>query len=558
MSAIRAEKNKFVWKSKGIYAKISKYAMRDPVVSYAAKALYTLMCTYSIFGNDITVGNRTLCKDLKIGEKKLYRLLKELRTQGYIRIKVKPKGRFSRNNYEIVACPAKYHDMSLFDEKAASALALIRKSGLQSYAYGLTEQRVLRDPELHITAKAIYAYFCALSGDTGTAYPYVTEILRDLNIAESTYYIYIKQLVEKKYVLVMDYRNEDGTYGSNEYKLLGHPNSHKPSNYKKNTAAEKEKKQESKTTKPTGKQNKSFPKSDAQQKNQNQKSNNVNPSDVRPFSPQSFNSETQAEPCRNEPAKEKPDPEKDRTYKKNTLKTNNLKKNTLNQAGKNFEKKAKRPSGINQSAKSKKDDSIDKNKFKNISVNPDKIYQDLLKYKGIPVYYLKHKVVLEYIIQTAADNVENVTPTMPESQRAFFIKQSLMSAESLKPEENKLRKLFLKCLVDMLYDSGNANKRYSPEEIAGYINAHIKIDNGVVSFDNWLEKFEKSFMQSVSKPSVGHNIKNPYAYVKTSLWKFLATYTDYHFDFKASSENEIKSSQSDDLFEKLVKKSLNF
>ena len=88
----------------------------------------------------------------------------------------------------------------------------------------------------------------------------------------------------------------------------------------------------------------------------------------------------------------------------------------------------------------------------------------------------------------------------------------------------------------MLYDNGNTNKKYTPEEIAGFVNSHIKINDGVISFDNWLEKFEKSFMQSAGKPEVGGNIKNPYAYVKTSLWKFLATYNDFHFDFRAGFE----------------------
>ena len=507
MSVMKAEQNKFQQEHKGIYGKISKYAASDTMLSCDAKALYGLLCTYAIYGGAITAGNRMLCRDLNIGAKKLYGLLFELSSQNYLEI---IKGRFAKNNYKIAVCPEKYW-RSPADKKDIYAYEQIRAGGIQSYGYGLTEQRVLRDPELPVTAKGIYNYFCAFAGNASTAYPLVETILRDLRICESTYYKYIKQLVEKCYVQVIEHKTSGGKYSRNEYKLIGHPNAHKPSNYQKNIAE---------------KQSPPSSKSDTRGKNKKDSESNAKPDGSQSSGAQSF----REEPCFTEPSSKKPYPENDTTYKKNTVNNNSQKKNNINQAGKNFEKKFKPSSEINQSKKSTESDSIDKNNFKNISVNPDKIYQDLQKHKGIPASYLKSKANIAYIIKTLSGN-----------------------ANSPEPENNKLRRLLLNCLVNMLYDSGNPYRKYNPEKVAGFVNAHIKINNGVVSFDNWLEQFEKSFMQSVRKPEVANKIKNPYAYVKTSLWKFLSTYSDFYYDFKAGYETGRRSFDSSLFEEKLAK-----
>jgi hypothetical protein len=103
----------------------------------------------------------------------------------------------------------------------------------------------------------------------------------------------------------------------------------------------------------------------------------------------------------------------------------------------------------------------------------------VLNNKGIPASYLGNKAALEYIIKTASANVESSNPEMPESQRKFFISQGLMSADEPKPNESKFCKYALDRLIDMLCGSKNANKQFTPEKVAGFINAHIKFNNGV-------------------------------------------------------------------------------
>ena len=577
MSVMKLEQPKFENQNnrerERIRSKISKYAVRDATLTCDAKALYGLFSTYSIYGNAITAGTKSLCKDLNVGSKKLYGLLFELTSQGYIEV---TKGRFAKNNYKIAVCPEKY-TLAPKNDKDRYAYEKIREGGIQSYGYGIVEQRVLRDPALHITAKSIYTYFCALSGNTSTAYPSVQAILRGLNICESTYYKYIRQLVEKGYVQVIEHKSKDGKYSPNEYRLLGHPNAHMPSNYRENIAAVNQKMQEHGVAEPSGKQTQPSPKSDTRsaekktpdadvnssapypkngtrQKNKKQKETGAIPSGVQPFGAESLSTETQVEPpCLTEPSATSPSAKNDRTYKKNTVNNNSQKENTLNQAGKNFEKKLKPSGGINQSTKSEKSDSIEKKSFENISVNADKIHQDVQKHRGIPMSYLKSKASLAAVIKTLSANAETSKPKMSNSQEEFLISKGLLSANAPKPEENKLRRLFLKCLIDMLHDSDNPYRKYNPEEVAGLVNAHIKFNNGAASFDNWLEQFEKSFMQSVSRPEVGGNIKSIYAYAKTSLWKFLKTYNDFHFHFHfgAGSETKQSSFNSDMFVEKM-------
>ena len=528
MSVMKLERNEFQRENIGIYGKISKYAVSDTALSCDAKALYGLLCTYSVFGNAITAGNKTLCKYLNIGAKKIYKLLFELSTQGYIEI---IKGKFSRSNYKIAVCPEKYL-LDPADAKDIYAYEKIRTVGIQAYGYGLIEQRVLKDPALHITAKAIYAYFCAFSGNTSTAYPSVKAILRDLKICESTYYKYIRQLVDKGYVEVIEHKTQNGRYSPNEYKLTGHPNARKPSNYEKNIAAVNKQMQGCKTAR-----NQSSPSPKSDTRDENKKGLDFSPG-------------TPSEPCPTKPSAKIPSTIFDLTYNKNNIKTNRQNKNTLNQA----QEKSKNLGNINQSTKS---DSIDKTNFENFSVNPNKIEQDLRKYKGIHESYLKNKASLKFIVKTLSDNAETSKPKtiFSKSQEEFFKRQGIIIDDAPK-SENKLQELFLKCLVDMLHDSGNPNKKYAPEEIAGFINSHIKINDGAASFDNWLEKFEKSFMQSVGKPAVASNIKNPYAYVKVSLWKFLATYDNFHCDFKTSSESEQSLFDTEIFFNKIVKNSM--
>jgi len=574
MSAIKKEQNKFEWKSSKTYGKISKYALKDNVLSCDAKASYALLCTYGASNGIITAKMETLCKDLNISSKKWYNLLFELTSQGYIEIiKVKAKGNFKKNQYKLTVCPDKYFNMIPEDAKDVYALERIKERGIQSYGYGLAEQRILKDRELHIKAKGVYSYFCAFSGNTSTAYPSVEAVLRDLKICESTYYKYISQLVEKKYIQVIEHKTQDGRYSPNEYKLLGHPNSHKPSNYEKNITAVNKNIHERKPAKTNAPSPKSgtrsdkkkepdikinssdpYPKNGTRQKNKKGAETIVNTSDSQSFTAQSSETENTAEPSVIPPSTTAPYPKNDRAYNENNVNNNSQNKNTHNQGRQKKLEKNLSSEGINQSkSTSKKSDSIDEPVRETFSVNSDKVYQDLLNHKGIPMSYLKNKPVIEYIIKTASKNADSSATPMSEALKAILRKSKVPFSED-NPADKPIRRLAVKCLTDMLHDGcRSAFRKHSPEEIAGFVNSHLKISNGVISFDKWLEEFENSFTQSAGKPEVGGKINNLYGYVKMSVWNFLANYKDTHFDLKTGCEPKQSSFNYDHFQNKMFR-----
>ena len=564
MFGINAEKSKLEWTSSTTYGKISKYAAADSALVCSAKTLYALVCIYGGRDGVATPKLQTLCKDLNIGKKKVGELLFELSSQGYIEIiKEKSNGRFTQNKYKIVVCPAKYNDMVAEDSKEAYALEKIKAGGIQSYGYGLVELRVLRDRELHIIAKAIYIYFCAFSGNTSTAYPSIKAILTGLKISESTYYKYIKQLIAKKYVQVIEHKTIDGKYSPNEYVLLGHPNRFKPSNYEANIAAVNKKTEARRGAKkdasPSPKSDaQPYPKNDARCKNKKGSESGAEPSDSQVFAMQPFTSGNSAEPSVVPPFHTSPFPKTDALYNINNINTNNQKKNTLNQGTRKKLEKNKFAGNINQSKKSKSFDSIDKPANEAFMENSDKVYNDLLSNKAIPMSCLKNKPALAFVIKTLFGNTESSAPKMSESTEEFLIRKGLKSKEPENTQKNPFRKLVSTCLVNMLHDTGNPYRAYAPEKVAGFINAHIRVGNGVATFDNWLDQFEKSFMRYMNKPGAAEKINNIYPYTIASLYKFLATYDDMYFHVKTDPEAQNSASESDDLFEKLVRKSLNF
>ena len=88
--------------------------------------------------------------------------------------------------------------------------------------FGLISKAVMQDKNLHITAKAIYAYLCSFAGNKLVVFPSRTKICEDLGIAIDTFNKYLKQLRVYGYIDVVQKRNE-GNFSHNEYILYGQP-----------------------------------------------------------------------------------------------------------------------------------------------------------------------------------------------------------------------------------------------------------------------------------------------------------------------------------------------
>ena len=71
-----------------------------------------------------------------------------------------------------------------------------------SRGYGVIPKSIMHDPSLSLESKAIYAYFCSLSGKDGQTFPYRETILRDLDMNKNTYYKHLHILLEGGYISI--------------------------------------------------------------------------------------------------------------------------------------------------------------------------------------------------------------------------------------------------------------------------------------------------------------------------------------------------------------------
>ena len=90
--------------------------------------------------------------------------------------------------------------------------------GIMEKGYGFIPKSIMKDKELTIEAKAIYAYLSSYTGAGNTAYPSISLMCGDLGISEARFYKHRKLLVEKGYVVITKQRSEGG-WDNNIYTL---------------------------------------------------------------------------------------------------------------------------------------------------------------------------------------------------------------------------------------------------------------------------------------------------------------------------------------------------
>lgn len=82
--------------------------------------------------------------------------------------------------------------------------------------YGINPKLVMKDKDLTIEAKAIYAYIASYAGAGKTAYPSVDLICSDLNIGKESFQKHRKCLIEKGY-LIIEKVTQKGRFTNNLY-----------------------------------------------------------------------------------------------------------------------------------------------------------------------------------------------------------------------------------------------------------------------------------------------------------------------------------------------------
>lgn len=95
---------------------------------------------------------------------------------------------------------------------------IIKGIQINSAGFGTISKLAMQDRRLHITAKAIYAYFNSYAGAGDTCFPSRNKICYDLGISADTFGKYLKQLCECGYIKTQQVK-ENGRFSHNVYTI---------------------------------------------------------------------------------------------------------------------------------------------------------------------------------------------------------------------------------------------------------------------------------------------------------------------------------------------------
>ena len=184
-------------KAKG-YGIVAKIVMQDEDIPAQAKALYALITSFASNGNTYMPSRDKLIYWLCISKNTYYKYLNELKVAGLITVEQQVKSRyvFGANIYTIKECPAKYINIEKNEEYNKVKIA-----GINGLGYGIIPKIPMQDSRLNVYSKAIYAYFCSISGIDVEITIKIEKLAKHLCINVQTITKYIKELVETKYIL---------------------------------------------------------------------------------------------------------------------------------------------------------------------------------------------------------------------------------------------------------------------------------------------------------------------------------------------------------------------
>lgn len=94
----------------------------------------------------------------------------------------------------------------------------IKLQGIFEEGYGIIAKKVMKDKNLNVISKSIYAYICSYSGKGNDAFPSQKLICSDLGISKDTLSKYVAQLKEFGYITVRQ-EKENGKFARNVYTI---------------------------------------------------------------------------------------------------------------------------------------------------------------------------------------------------------------------------------------------------------------------------------------------------------------------------------------------------
>ena len=90
---------------------------------------------------------------------------------------------------------------------------LFEKTSLQNYGYGIVSQLPMKDRELSIQAKGVYAYLVSCAGNDKQTYPTKDKMCYDLDIRKvDTLTKYIKQIQARGYIKIVKTKRDNLKY----------------------------------------------------------------------------------------------------------------------------------------------------------------------------------------------------------------------------------------------------------------------------------------------------------------------------------------------------------
>ena len=91
--------------------------------------------------------------------------------------------------------------------------------GVMSEGYGIIPKKVMKDEDLSIDAKAIYAFIASYAGAGNTSFPSVNLITDMLGISRQRFNKHRRLLEDKGYITIKKNRTPEGSWGNNVYTL---------------------------------------------------------------------------------------------------------------------------------------------------------------------------------------------------------------------------------------------------------------------------------------------------------------------------------------------------
>ncbi|MFI3131316.1 helix-turn-helix domain-containing protein [Mammaliicoccus sciuri] len=77
---------------------------------------------------------------------------------------------------------------------------MIDASKSSSNEYGFVNKDIMKNPNISVEAKTIYAYLSSYAGNKDTAFPSVSLICYELNMSKNRYYKHRKELMNNEII----------------------------------------------------------------------------------------------------------------------------------------------------------------------------------------------------------------------------------------------------------------------------------------------------------------------------------------------------------------------